>query len=342
MNAEWRNLMQFTGPLNKRRSFYSVIFPVSSAMRGKITPLRITPLRITCNAIAEMRPLLIKFAIKPFCAFKRLRNTAFFRTTSFMERRTFLKSTGASVLGGTLGAGSLFGALDPSISKAAMRYALANKANNSGSRKLISPLSTDLTPYTGTWGDAQLRHLLRRTMFGLSEAQFQYAQQALISMDAVVTQLLACQDLTTVPLPVLSVSPPALAPWPQTIPVSEPNLLAMEILEIENWWFDLMMQENLSIRQKMTFMWTNHFVTGSAMVLIPGYVYQYLITCMTNALGNFKTFAQAITIDPAMLLYLNGNTNTWTAKNDNRQRKLCARSDGAVYARNKLSGHFHA
>ena len=70
-----------------------------------------------------------------------------------------------------------------------------------------------------------------------------------------------------------------------------------------------MMQENLSIRQKMTLMWTNHFVTGSQTVGIAGYVYQYLMTCMENALGNFNDFALAISQDPAMLVYLNGNQN---------------------------------
>ncbi len=231
-----------------------------------------------------------------------------------MERRSFLKSTGASVIGGALGAGSILGAFDPSKAFAARQSILANRAGRS--ENPLGTLSEDLTPYAGVWGDVQLRHLLRRCMFGVPESQFLTAQAlgpfesvATVPMNAIVTQLLACQDTTKVPLPVLSVSAPAVAPWLETIPVSNPNLLAMEIQEIENWWFDLMMQENLSIRQKMTLMWTNHFVTGSSTVLISAYVYQYLITCMTNALGNFQSFANAIAIDPAMLLYLNGNEN---------------------------------
>ncbi len=189
-----------------------------------------------------------------------------------------------------MGAGGLFGAFSTSNAAAARQAVLANRAARSGPGKPLETLSDDLSPYSGTWGDVQLRHLLRRTMFGISEAQILYAQQVLNSMDAVVTQLLACQNLTTDPIPT------PFAPWLGTINSSGgPNLLSMEVQQIENWWFDQMMQENLSIRQKMTLMWTNHFVTGSSTINnISAYVYQYLITCMTNALENFKSFAQAI------------------------------------------------
>src|SRR5436190_19815472 len=60
--------------------------------------------------------------------------------------------------------------------------------------------SNDLAPYTGAWGDVQLRHLLRRSMFGVPPAQFDKAK-ALGGMNAVLDQLFACADLTKVPLP---------------------------------------------------------------------------------------------------------------------------------------------
>ncbi len=246
-----------------------------------------------------------------------------------MERRTFLKSTGAGALVEALGAGSLLAAVIPSK--------LSAKGITTPEPRPISlrsvggavPQSADLSPYTGTWGDVQLRHLLRRTMFGVPESQF-VAAQAIGSMEAVVTQLLACQDLTKNPLPA------PFAAWLNNFPtqyqagsaqaLNQATLMAYEVIEIVNWWFGQMLQENLSIRQKMTLMWTNHFVTGSATVNIPAYIYTYLSTCMANALGNFKDFAYAISIDPAMLLYLNGNQNFVTAKrsevNENYGREL--------------------
>ncbi len=293
------------------------------SMRGAIAQLR-----IAISPRMTLKKDLIS-GIKPFSLSLRLKNTAFLRKVSFMERRTFLKSTGAAALGGSFGASSLFGAFTSSNAHAAQQPSSGGRIG----KQPIRPMSEDLTSYTGVWSETQLWHLLRRCMFGVPESQFLAAQQiapfglvATTPMNAIVTKLLACQNLTNVPLPVLSSSPPTPEAWLQTIPTGNPNLLAMEIQEIENWWFDQMMQENLTIRQKMTLMWTNHFVTGSAMVQISAYVYQYLITCMTNALGNFQTFATAISQDPAMLLYLNGNQNYWTSKsndiNENYAREV--------------------
>ena len=229
-----------------------------------------------------------------------------------MERTKFITSSGA------LAASTLLSTMKPRSSRASSfvdgllpTQNFTRRAKPGGSP--IHTLSDDLTPYTGTWGDAQIYHLLRRTMFGVREMQFTQAQ-SLGSMSAVVTQLLACQDTSKVPLPT------PFASWLNDYPDytdakttnEQINIATLEnykLVEIENWWFDLMMQENLSIRQKMTLMWTNHFVTGSQTVGIAGYVYQYLMTCMANALGNFKDFASAISIDPAMLVYLNGNEN---------------------------------
>ncbi len=238
-----------------------------------------------------------------------------------------MKSAGASTLagalGGSLGVGSVVATLKSSTARAnQLRHSSIPAGQPRGS------LSADLSPYTGSWGDVQLRHVLRRTMFGVPESQF-LAAQALGSMDAVVNQLLACQDLTTVPLPT------APASWLTTFPsevtgttaqMNRTRLQAMERQQIENWWFDQMVQENLSIRQRLTLMWTNHFVTGSLTVLSPQIVFAYLMLSMQYALGNFKDFAYHMSISDAMLLYLNGNQNYYindkSSANENYAREL--------------------
>ncbi len=213
----------------------------------------------------------------------------------------------SSVLGGVAGAGSLLSAFTNNANAAtpATHSQVSQKSKNR-----FTVQSEDLSPYTGTWGDTQLRHLLRRAMFGVPESQFLAAQQ-LGSMDAVVTQLLACQDLNKVPLPA------KLASWVDNYTTNNPNLLAMENQEIVNWWFDQMIQENLSIRQKMTLMWTNHFVTGSQTVNLSCYMYYYLMMCMQYAVGNFENFALAISESSAMLSYLNGDQSYITSKVNN-------------------------
>src|SRR5205823_3648648 len=101
-----------------------------------------------------------------------------------------------------------------------------------------------------------------------------------------------------------------LPPNPQLADyINNQRLDSMRAQQLINWWFDLMVQENLSIREKMTLFWTNHFVTGYQTVQRNHFMYTYLNTCRANALGNFKDFALAISKDPAMITYLNSNQN---------------------------------
>ncbi|HEY3876736.1 MAG TPA: hypothetical protein VGM92_14790, partial [Candidatus Kapabacteria bacterium] len=182
------------------------------------------------------------------------------RFTLNMERNIFLRTAGAA------GALEFLSARAPRVASGgtlSSQKAVRNNSRTSSSNRVkgkpLGTLSDDLTRYSGNWDDAQLRHLLRRTMAGVSERQFLDAQ-ALGSMDAIVTKLLACQDTSAVPLPT------TLAPWVNEFPdytkattnAEQINLATLEfykIAEIENWWFDQMMQEDLSIRQKMTLMW---------------------------------------------------------------------------------------
>ena len=47
------------------------------------------------------------------------------------------------------------------------------------------------------------------------------------------------------------------------------------------------------------------------------YIYKHHALLRANALGNFKTLVKAVTIDPAMLVYLNGQLNTKNAPDEN-------------------------
>ena len=175
-----------------------------------------------------------------------------------MERSKFISTSGAlaasTILSGFTTKPAYGASFADGLSAAQNRI-----RNAKSSPRSLGTESDDLTPYGGLWDDAHLRHLLRRTMFGVSESQF-VAAQALGSMSAVVTDLLAAQDTTKVPIPT------PFASWLDDYPdytdaktlTDQLNIATLEnykFVEIENWWFDQMMQENLSIRQKMTLMW---------------------------------------------------------------------------------------
>lgn len=91
---------------------------------------------------------------------------------------------------------------------------------------------------------------------------------------------------------------------------------------VKMWWANLMLNQPMSLLEKMTLFWSNHFVTNTATVNDYRYTYRYNALLRQFALGNFKAFAIAITQDPAMLRFLNGNQNLVGTANENYAREL--------------------
>jgi uncharacterized protein (DUF1800 family) len=254
-----------------------------------------------------------------------------------MKRRTLLQATGA------LAAASTIGALAPSSSNAAARKTQFQNGEPPVGFRPLQTESNDLATYSGAWTDDTLRHLLRRSMFGVPQAQFE-AAKALGSMSAVIDKLLTVP--TTLPTINANWVTAAQAGVYADVPSQDQHYLTDQNLseadkairqiiisnafglqynrmaQVANWWFDLIVKQDLSILEKMTLLWTNHFVTGSSTVERAALMHTYLNTCRQNALGNFKTFTAAIAIDPAMLMYLNGNQNKKKAVNENFAREL--------------------
>src|SRR6202011_3425172 len=72
----------------------------------------------------------------------------------------------------------------------------------------------------------------------------------------------------------------------------------------------------------MVLFWHNHFVTGSNDIGRAIWAYQNNLLLRQNALGNFKDLVKAVTLDPAMLRYLNGYLNNSNAPDENYAREL--------------------
>ncbi len=185
-------------------------------------------------------------------------------------------------------------------------------------------VTSGLEPYTGPFGYAEAAHLLRRTTYGPSHQQIKDAVAA--GLEATVAQLLADE-----PMPDPPVNPDFEEdPW---VPVGEtwvdkpypqpPNVaVGYRRRSLLAWQIERYLTEGTSAREKMTLFWHNHFVVEAAVVGDPKFLYRYITLLRTNAFGNFRELTKQITIDPAMLRYLNGNQNTNTAPNENYAREL--------------------
>lgn len=180
-----------------------------------------------------------------------------------------------------------------------------------------------LTPFTGTWTRNEAAHLLRRTMFGPTHAQI--STVAGMTMTDAVNALLTLEN---VPDPVAFDAGETIVAqgqsWVNALYPS--NLVANQLCEVARmkslsvWLMKNINTQGLNINQKMMFFWHNHFgVALSADARAHHTLFELL---RSSSLGNVKQLVKDITLDPAMLLFLNGNTNSVQAPNENYAREL--------------------
>jgi len=166
-----------------------------------------------------------------------------------------------------------------------------------------------------TWDADAARHILSRSIFGFSNTDVEFALSH--SLDEFVDNYL----LKDLPQP----SPPSYngIDW-TTLAHNTTNQTNYTnwFRSLIYWWYNLMLNQGYSLREKMTLFFHNHFVSEYAVVQIPQLMYIQNKLFREYAFGNFIELTKKVTIDPAMLIYLNGNVSTGTAPNENYAREL--------------------
>ena len=79
---------------------------------------------------------------------------------------------------------------------------------------------------------------------------------------------------------------------------------------------------NNNLRDRLSFFWSNHFVTELDVYDCNAFLYKYINCLQRNAIGNFKTFVSEIGLTDAMLYYLDGVYNNGNNPNENYGREL--------------------
>ena len=192
------------------------------------------------------------------------------------------------------------------------------------STPIVTRTTAGLEPYTGPWTVTQMYHLLRRTTFGPSQAHVTALKATVTASDAVNLLLTPQADEATQPLATDSRElVPVGTTWVGAQYSSTTyNPIGLRVTSLKAWWLGLLLNQSLSIREKLTLYWTEHFVTQISTVADPRYSYRYNALLRHNVLGNFKDMANAITQDGAMLIYLNGTNNVKTGPDENYGREL--------------------
>ncbi len=212
----------------------------------------------------------------------------------------------------------------------------------------VARTNSTLAPYTGPWTSNEVIHLLKRTTFGVQNDDVNYfltrtvtqAIDELINPAAPLPAPPVKEYNTTGALTQPDTSIMAGQTW-----VNDPNndgtIQARRRQSFKSWWMGQLINHDRSIREKMSMFWHDHFSTESADVSNAQFVYKHHALLRSNSLGNFKTLVRAITVDPAMLVYLNGQVNTAAAPDENYGRELqelfcCGKGPGSQYTENDV------
>lgn len=215
-----------------------------------------------------------------------------------------------------------------------------NKLDTDLSR--VTPVTSGLGPYTGSWTKIEALHLLKRTGFGFKKSD---------------VDLLAAMPFNTAVNTVLTIDTAAVAPPinnyqnatadENSLPYGQPwvdnpfvsstyamggvtNVARTESLKY--WNIGVFCNQNNSIKEKMSLFWY-HLIpiafetvrTGNATYVSTNSArlcYSYLKFFSDNAGGNFKTIIRSIATHPAMMLYLNNQANSVNSPDENFAREI--------------------
>lgn len=100
------------------------------------------------------------------------------------------------------------------------------------------------------------------------------------------------------------------------------NLNLTQLRPIQIWWLYRMIYTKRPLLEKMTLFWHGHFATAVKKVSIVPFMLQQNQTLRRLALGSFETLVLEIAKDPAMIIWLDNNTNIKGSPNENFAREL--------------------
>lgn len=203
-------------------------------------------------------------------------------------------------------------------------FALSESKNQDSVQNLgRKPSRKGLRAISGTMADDQLKHLLRRTRFSVRDSEFKYFQG--MSVEDILNSMFT---KPTLKIPVnnynhiaedgeVAAGTPFIDATYQT-----PEIEVARIVSLKAWVIDHLMTEEKSIYGSMWIFWQSILVVESFDVFYAWGSYRFLNMLHEDALGSYKDLIYKVTVDPTMLLYLNGHRNHKDAPDENYAREL--------------------
>jgi len=156
------------------------------------------------------------------------------------------------------------------------------------------------------WNRAKAAHLFRRAAFGAAWDRIEQGANA--SPGALVDELLTGRDTTQFEEDFHRLQQGVLAS-------GQPD-------QLKALWTYRLLHSPHPLRERMTLFWHDHFATSNAKVNNVRLMQRQNAIFHRHALGHFDEMLQEITRDPAMILWLDANTNKKGKPNENYGREV--------------------
>jgi uncharacterized protein (DUF1800 family) len=164
-----------------------------------------------------------------------------------------------------------------------------------------------LPSYSGEFGSAQAERLLWRAGFGPRGGEADILAEK--GFDGAISHLINPPRLDTLVGEPPEVNGAPLAPYDA---YGDDHL----------WWLDKMVRTSRPLVERMTLIWHDWFATSNETVGSQALMLKQNEMFRTFGLGSFKGLAMRVTIDPAMLLYLDGLNSIKGWPNENYAREM--------------------
>lgn len=162
--------------------------------------------------------------------------------------------------------------------------------------------STDWISPLGSEG-ARVMQLLRRSTFGYTPTQLETALND--GFNKTVDRLIESSPAEPPAMPA------AMTPGGQ-FPVGQ----------LQQWWIDHILTTPTPFAERMTLFWHGHFTSDYRKVADDAFIYWQNLTWRRMAMTNLRSMLMQVTVDPAMLRYLDLATSTGQSPNENYSREL--------------------
>lgn len=151
-------------------------------------------------------------------------------------------------------------------------------------------------------------HLLRRTGFGAPLADVAKAVEA--GLEATVDSL-------------FDPAADEQAEFDRALQAIQSSFINFEdIGYVQAWWVHRMLGTRVPLREKLALFWHGHFATSYMKVEDTYLMHRQLATLREHGAGNFRDLVLAVARDPAMLVYLDGESSEKEHPNENFAREL--------------------